>query len=71
MEYVNPNDEFFKKFLKEYYIITADAQYLFASLQKGQRSDRVFMWFYQITDLVRDRDVERDGFEHIALKNYP
>jgi len=42
MEYINPSDDFFKEFLKEYYIITADGQYLFASMQKGRRPDRVF-----------------------------
>ena len=38
----NPSDEFFKEFLKPYYVITEDGQYLFASKQKGRRPDRVF-----------------------------
>lgn len=42
MEIVNPGDSFFKKFLKPYYIVTEDGQYLFASMQKGRRPDRVF-----------------------------
>lgn len=39
---VNPDNDFFKEFLKPYYIITKDGQYLFASTQKGRRPDRVF-----------------------------
>ena len=38
----NPDDNFFKEFLKEYYIKTRDNQYLFASVQKGRRPDRAF-----------------------------
>ena len=38
----NPGDDFFKEFLKPYYVITADWQYLFASKQPGRRPDRVF-----------------------------
>lgn len=42
MQIVDPDDNFFKEFLKPYYIITKDGQYLFASTQKGRRPDRVF-----------------------------
>lgn len=42
MEIINPDDNFFKEFLKPYYIMTQDGQYLFASMQKGRRPDRVF-----------------------------
>ena len=42
MQFVNPDNEFFKEFLKPYYVITKDGQYLFASQQKGRRPDRVF-----------------------------
>ena len=42
MQIYNPSDEFFKEFLKPYYVITKDGQYLFASRQKGRRPDRVF-----------------------------
>ena len=38
----NPNDEFFIKSLKPYYIITKDGQYLFGSTQPGRRPDRAF-----------------------------
>ena len=47
MEIKNPSDEFFKEFLKPYYIVTKDGQYLFASSQKGRRPDRVF---YMVPD---------------------
>lgn len=38
----NPNDDFYVDFLKPYYILTKDGQYLFASTQKGRRPDRAF-----------------------------
>ena len=38
----NPDDDFFRKFLEPYYVLTADNQYLFASTQKGRRPDRAF-----------------------------
>ncbi len=38
----NPNDDFYIKFLKPYYIITKDGQYLFGSMQTGRRPDRAF-----------------------------
>ncbi|KYC52931.1 MAG: phosphoenolpyruvate carboxykinase [Candidatus Methanofastidiosum methylothiophilum] len=40
--YVNPSDEFYINYLKPYYVITKDGQYLFACTQKGRRPDRVF-----------------------------
>ena len=43
----NPSDDFFKEFLKPYYVITKDGQYLFASMQKGRRPDRAF---YMVPD---------------------
>ncbi len=42
MNMKNPGDDFFKEFLKPYYAITSDGQYLFASRQKGRLPDRVF-----------------------------
>ncbi len=47
MEIVDPGHEFYKEFLKPYYVITSDGQYLFASKQKGRRPDRVF---YMVPD---------------------
>ncbi|UCH71517.1 MAG: phosphoenolpyruvate carboxykinase (ATP), partial [Thermoplasmatales archaeon] len=38
----NPNDAFFIKHLKPYYIFTKDGQYLFGSTQPGRRPDRAF-----------------------------
>jgi ATP-dependent phosphoenolpyruvate carboxykinase len=38
----NPDDNFYKEFLKPYYVITNDYQYLFGSTQYGRRPDRVF-----------------------------
>jgi hypothetical protein len=43
----NPSDQFFVDFLKNYYVITADKQYLFGSLQPGRRPDRAF---YMVPD---------------------
>ena len=38
----NPNNEFFIDFLKPYYVLTKDGQYLFGSTQPGRRPDRAF-----------------------------
>ncbi|MFX0182638.1 MAG: hypothetical protein ACFE95_06095 [Candidatus Hodarchaeota archaeon] len=38
----NPDHDWFKNFLKPYYIVTKDHQYLFASTQKGRRPDRAY-----------------------------
>lgn len=38
----NPDNDFFREFLKPYYVITADNQYLFGSIQKGRRPDCAF-----------------------------
>ena len=38
----NPNDDFFIKSLKPYYVYTKDGQYLFVSTQPGRRPDRAF-----------------------------
>ncbi len=38
----NPDDDFYIKFLKPYYIFTKDGQYLFGSTQYGRRPDRAF-----------------------------
>ncbi|RLF28854.1 MAG: hypothetical protein DRN05_03030 [Thermoplasmata archaeon] len=38
----NPDDDFFIEFLKPYYIVTKDGQYLFGSTQPGRRPDRAF-----------------------------
>ena len=38
----NPDDDFFINFLKPYYVLTKDGQYLFGSTQPGRRPDRAF-----------------------------
>jgi len=38
----NPDDNFFINFLKPYYVLTKDGQYLFGSTQPGRRPDRAF-----------------------------
>lgn len=38
----NPDDDFFIEFLKPYYVVTKDGQYLFGSTQPGRRPDRAF-----------------------------
>lgn len=43
----NPDDEFYIKFLKPYYVFTKDGQYLFGSTQPGRRPDRAF---YMVPD---------------------
>ena len=36
----NPDHNWFREFLKEYYVLTTDHQYLFGSTQAGRRPDR-------------------------------
>ena len=43
----NPDDEFYKDYLKDYYVRTKDGQYLFGCNQPGRRPDRAF---YMIPD---------------------
>lgn len=38
----NPDDDFYIKSLKPYYVVTKDGQYLFGSIQPGRRPDRAF-----------------------------
>jgi ATP-dependent phosphoenolpyruvate carboxykinase len=38
----NPDDSFYIEFLKDFYVKTADGQYLFATMQNARRPDRVF-----------------------------
>ena len=38
----NPSDEWYAEFLKSYYVITKDGQYLFGSLQPGRSPSRAF-----------------------------
>lgn len=43
----NPDHGFYKEFLRPYYVITRDGQYLFGSTQPGRRPDRAF---YMVPD---------------------
>lgn len=43
----NPDDDFYIEFLRPYYVLTRDGQYLFASTQPGRRPDRAF---YMVPD---------------------
>ncbi|MBC7225391.1 MAG: hypothetical protein H5T59_14140, partial [Anaerolineae bacterium] len=38
----NPDDDFYAEYLKPYYVLTADGQYLFASTQPGRMPSRAF-----------------------------
>lgn len=62
MEVRNPGHDFFKEFLRPYYVITRDGQYLFGTIQKGRRPDRVFYMVpedYRLGKGQRSFDVER------------
>ena len=39
----NPDHDWFREFLKEYYVVTKDHQYLFGSTQAGRRPDRAYI----------------------------
>ena len=38
----DPDHDWFKEYLKDYYVITKDYQYLFGSTQPGRRPDRAY-----------------------------
>jgi len=40
--FLNPSNEFYINYLKSYYVITKDGQYLFASTLKGRMPDKVY-----------------------------
>jgi len=68
----NPDDRFFIEFLKPYYVITKDGQYLFGSTQYGRRPDRAFYMIPQGYKLGKkqkkfDTDIGKKIFE-ISLK---
>ncbi len=64
---LNPDDEFFIEYLKPYYVITRDGQYLFASTQPGRRPDRVF---YMIPEGYRLGKGQREFDKGIGLRLY-
>ena len=63
----NPTNDFFIQFLKPYYIVTIDGQYLFASMQKGRRPDRVF---YMVPDNYKLGKNQRKFDKNIGKKIY-
>ncbi|MCK4457214.1 MAG: phosphoenolpyruvate carboxykinase (ATP) [Thermoplasmata archaeon] len=57
----NPDDDFYREFLKPYYVLTKDGQFLFASTQAGRRPDRAFYMVpedYPLGTRQRPFDVE-------------
>lgn len=57
----NPDDDFYREFLKPYYVLTKDGQFLFASTQAGRRPDRAFYMVpedYPLGTRQRSFDVE-------------
>ena len=69
----NPNDNFFIKFLKPYYILTKDGQYLFGSTQPGRRPDKAFYMIPENYKLGKnqkkfDRKIGKNIFK--IVKNY-
>ncbi|MEM2583763.1 MAG: phosphoenolpyruvate carboxykinase (ATP) [Candidatus Thermoplasmatota archaeon] len=66
MHIKNPSDDFFKEFLKPYYALTSDGQYLFASRQKGRMPDRVFYMAEKLGKGQRKFD-EQEGKEIFGI----
>jgi len=62
---LNPDDAWFIKNLKPYYLITADGQYLFASTQPGRRPDRAF---YMVPEGYNLGKGQRDFPKDVGLK---
>ena len=64
----NPDDDFFINFLKPYYVLTKDGQYLFGSTQPGRRPDRAFYMIPKNYKLGKkqkkfDRDIGKKIYE--------
>ncbi len=63
----NPNDQWFEKYLKPYYVQPVDGQYLFCNMQVGRRPDRVF---YMISEGYKLGKGQRTFDREIGLKLY-
>jgi hypothetical protein len=63
----NPDNDFYIEFLKPYYILTKDKQYLFGSTQLGRRPDRAF---YIIPDNYKLGKKQRKFDTKIGKKIY-
>ncbi len=69
----NPDHDFYKEFLKPYYVITKDGQYLFASTQPGRRPDRAFYMVpdnYKLGGGQRSFDTETGKKLYEVVKDY-
>jgi len=64
---LNPGDDFFIEYLKPYYVVTADGQYLFACTQAGRRPDRAF---YMVPEGYRLGKGQRSFDREIGLRLY-
>jgi hypothetical protein len=60
MEMTDPDHDFYREFLRPYYVVTREGQYLFGTRQKGRRPDRVF---YMVPDNYRLGTGQR-SFDH-------
>ena len=63
----NPDDQWFAKYLKPYYVQTIDGQYLFGNTQAGRRPDRAF---YVIPEGYKLGKGQRTFNREIGLKLY-
>ncbi len=72
MQIKDPDHDFYREFLRPYYVITEDGQYLFGTIQKGRRPDRVFYMVppeYKLGKGQRYFDVEMGkGIYEVVLK---
>ena len=64
----NPDDDFFIEFLKPYYIVTKDGQYLFGSTQPGRRPDRAFYMVPKNYKLVKNSRESTQKLEKKYMK---
>lgn len=63
----NPDDDWYREYLKPYYVQTVDGQYLFGNIQPGRRPDRAF---YMIPDGYKLGKGQRTFNREIGLKLY-
>jgi hypothetical protein len=64
---LNPDDNWFREYLKPYYVITADGQFLFGNTQAGRRPDRAF---YMVPDDYKLGKGQTPFDKKIGLKLY-
>lgn len=69
----NPDHDFYKEFLRPYYVITKDGQYLFVSTQPGRRPDRAFYMVpesYKLGKGQKSFDTETGKKLYEVVKDY-